>query len=296
MLFSLAAAAASLFAQDLTPRAYLITPTGSHAVILSSSFNQGAVLADPSAPIEDGKGTFAVPVLAYYQSFGLFGRSSNVTQMLPYAVGNFQGTVNGAPDQAYRSGLADGRIRFSLNLSGGRAMSAGEFVKWREKRIIGASLTVTIPSSQYNPAHLLNIGTNRWGFKPEVGMTRRWGRWVADWYIGAWFFTANHAFFPGDSLRTQKPVVAGEGHLGYYLKPRLWASLNVNFWAGNRSTVNGVEKQDQQKNSRIGGTVSIPVSRRNSVKFSYSRGTYVTIGGDFSTVSVAWQYSWLSAR
>ena len=173
-------------------------------------------------------------------------------------------------------------------------MNVGEYIKWREKRLVGASLTVTFPTGQYDPARLINTGTNRWGFKPEIGYSRKWGRWVADWYAGAWFFTHNSKFFPGQSYRTQKPVGAAEGHLGYYIKPRLWASFDANFWAGSRSTVNGVENKDQQRNSRIGGTISVPISRHQSVKFSYSQGAYVTIGGDFKTVAAAWQYSWIS--
>ncbi len=294
--FALAMALMPLYAQDLTPRAYLITPVGSHAVILSSSFNAGRVLIDPTVPVEDSKGRFGVPVLAYYQSLNFFGRSSNFNLVLPYAVGNFEGTIYGVPVKAYRSGLADARVRLSVNLRGGPAMGLGEFVKWREKGLIGASLTITMPTGQYDPARPVNIGTNRWGFKPEIGFTRRWRRWVADWYVGAWLFTANNKFFPGNSLRTQKPVGAAEGHVGYYLKPGLWASFDVNFWAGMRTTVNGVEKNDQQRNSRVGGTVSIPVARHQSLKFSYSQGAYVTIGSDYRAFTAGWQYSWISRK
>jgi hypothetical protein len=292
-VFALWLVTVPLCAQDLSPRAYLITPVGSHAVIVQNSFNSGAVLIDPTIPIEDLKGRFNLPVLGYYQSFGLFGRSANVTALLPYARGNFEGKVYGVPSEAYRSGMADGRIRLSVNLNGGKAMKIGEFMKWQEKRLIGASITVTMPTGQYDPARVINIGTNRWGFKPEAGFSRRWSKVVADWYIGAWFFTPNSKFFPGKSYRTQQPVVSGEGHLGYYFKPRLWASFDVNFWQGSRSTTNGVEGKDQQRNSRIGGTVAIPITRHQSLKFSYSQGAYVTIGGDFRTVAAAWQYSWI---
>jgi hypothetical protein len=280
--------------QDLTPRAYLITPVGSHALILSSSFSSGDILLDPSTPIEDAKGTFEVPTLSYYQSFGLMGRSSNLTLVLPYAHGNFEGTVVGSQTQAYRSGLGDARIRLGVNLNGGPAMNVGEFLNWQEKGLIGASLTVVIPDGQYDPARVVNIGSNSWGFKPEIGFSRRWHRWTVDSYAGAWFFTGNHAYYPGNSLRTQTVVGAVESHLGYYLKPRLWLSFDVNFWAGGRSNLNGVEKQDEQRNSRVGGTMSVPIYRRHSVKLSYSQGAYVTLGGAYRTVSVGWQYAWIS--
>lgn len=293
-VLAIAALMAPLYPQDLAPRAYVITPTGSHAIIFSTSINTGGVLIDPAVPIEDAKGAFQVPALGYYQSFNLIGHSSNLNIMLPYVQGSFDAKISDSQVKAYRSGLADARVRFAMNLSGGRAMKASEYRKWREKRLIGASLTVTIPIGQYDPARLTNPGTNRWGFKPELGISRRWQHWVVDWYVGAWFFTGNSRFYPGRSLRTQEPVVALEGHASYYLRPRLWASFDANFWAGSRSTIDGVRKEDLQRNSRIGATMSMPINQHHAVKFSYSRGAYVTVGGDFRTVTLGWQYSWIS--
>jgi hypothetical protein len=124
-------------------------------------------------------------------------------------------------------------------------------------------------------------------------LTRRWGKWMLDCYAGVWFFTSNSHFYPGHSLRTQNPVANAETHFGYYVRPRLWASLDANFWAGGTSKIDGVQRNDQQRNSRLGATVSIPAGPHQSFKFSYSAGAYVTIGGNYKTVSAAWQYSWL---
>ena len=280
-------------AQELVPRAYLVTPKGSNAVTVSWSWNSGAVTFDPSLPITDSNGTFQTQVLSYYHSYGLFGRSSNIVVSLPYAVANFQAVVGGTYTEVYRSGLADARVRFSINLSGGRAMRLDEFVKWREKRLIGASITAVIPTGQNDPARAVNTGTNRWAVKPEIGITRRWGRWVAEAYGGLWLFGTNHHFFPGETVRKQRPMAAIESHLGYYVRPRLWASFDANFWGGGSSSINGADKQDSQRASRLGATMSMPVGRRQSLKFSYSRGAYVSIGGNYDTISAAWQYSWL---
>src|SRR4051812_46109874 len=96
-----------LRAQSLAPRAYLITPTSPQARILPPSFHSGTVLADPSVPIQDAKGSVQVPLLGYYHSVQWLARSSNITLIAPYARGNFSGTVNGSVTEAYRSGLAD---------------------------------------------------------------------------------------------------------------------------------------------------------------------------------------------
>jgi hypothetical protein len=176
---------------------------------------------------------------------------------------------------------------------GGKAMPFSEFRSWREKGLLGVSFTAVVPTGQYDPARLANIGSHRWAFKPEVGLSRRWGSWVLDCYAGVWFFTQNDKFLPGSAVRTQQMTVAGETHLTYYVKPRLWASLDGNFWAGGRSTINGRESADEQRNSRVGATLAIPLNQHQSVKMSYARGAYIRNGGDYRTVSVAWQYSWL---
>jgi hypothetical protein len=123
---------------------------------------------------------------------------------------------------------------------------------------------------------------------------------VLDAYGGIWLFTTNSEFFsrntyfPGTRTLSQKPVASFEGHLSYDVKPLLWVSLDGNFWYGGRTSLDGVENpQTLQKNSRVGVTASVPVSKHQSLKVSYSRGAFVTIGGDFQNVSVAWQYSWL---
>lgn len=280
--------------QDLAPRAYLITPTGSNAVTLAYSDNDGSVFIDPSLPIQDLKIRFQTQAISYYRAYGLWGRSSNVTFYLPYALGTASGTLEGSATQAYRSGLADGRIRLAINLKGGPALSPGEFSSWHEKFLIGASFTTLLPIGQYDPARIMNSGANRWAFKPEIGVSRRWGHWVLDVYAGGWFFTANGEYFPGTSVRTQQPTSADEAHFTYYFKPRLWASLDGNFWVGGRSAVNGQKNSDEQRDSRAGFTVTVPITRDQSIKFSYARGAYVQIGGDYRTFSLAWQYSWFT--
>ncbi len=290
----------SLCAQDLSPRAYVITPIHSNAVILSWSYFDGSIQLNGTVPVTGATGTYQVPIISYYHSFSFFGRSANVTGSLPYAVGNFQGTLMGAEKKLYRSGLVDSVYRLSVNLKGGPAMPPQQFVKWHQKILLGASLKVVAPTGQYDPTKLINWGANRWAFKPEFGYSERWGHWVLDGYSGVWFFTKNpeffshNAFFPGMQSQSQNPMGSFEGHLSYDLGHRLWCSLDGNYWFGGKTSLNGVENPlTFEKGSRIGGTVSIPVSKHESVKFSYNDGTYIRFGGNYQSVSVAWQYSWL---
>lgn len=284
--------------QDLSPRAYVITPVNGNAITLTYAYNTGDVLFDPAIPITGGKGQINSSVLTYYYSGDFFGRSFNVTGSLPYAIGYFNGTVFNQERSIYRSGLLDSVYRFAVNLKGGPAMKAPEFAKWHQKTLIGASLKVVAPTGQYDPHRLINQGSNRWAFKPEIGFSKRWGRWVLDTYAAVWFFTDNSAFYPtGNYTLTQRPTAAFEGHFSYDIKQRLWFSLDGNYWVGGRSIVNGVVNYKSfQNNSRIGATASIPIGKHQSLKFSYADGAYIVYGGDYQTISAAWQYSWVGTK
>jgi hypothetical protein len=290
----------SLRAQDLSPRAYIITPLHSNAVTLIYSFFHGSLDFNGTLPITGATGTYHVPIVSFYHSFGVFGRSANFNASLPYAVGTFQGTVMGAEGQIYRSGLADSSFRFSVNLKGGPAMPVQKFAKWKQRILLGASFKVVAPTGQYDPTKLINWGSNHWGFKPEFGYSERWGHWLLDGYAAVWFFTTNpeffshNAFVPGNQTQSEAPVGAFESHLSYDFRPRLWVSVDGNYWFGGKTSLNGVENSlTSQRSSRLGATASIPVSKHQSLKFSYSNGAYIQFGGNYQNVSVAWQYSWL---
>jgi hypothetical protein len=179
-------------------------------------------------------------------------------------------------------------------------MPLQDFQHWRQKWLLGASLKIVSPTGQYDPTKLINWGNNRWAFKPEIGYSQRWGHLILDAYAAAWFFTTNpeffshNPFFPGTQTQTEAPVAAFEGHLSYDFKPRLWVSLDANFWHGGETSLNGTGNPlTLQRNSRIGATASIPIGRHQSLKMSYDNGAYISYGGNYQTISVGWQYSWV---
>ena len=286
--------------QDLTPRAYVITPVHSNAIVVTDSFFSGNLMLNGTVPITDATANVNAPIFSLYHSFNFFGRSANVTASLPYGAGNFKGMVLGTETNVYRSGMFDSVYRLAVNLKGGPAMEIRDFMKYRQKTVLGISLKVMAPTGQYDPQRLINLGANRWAFKPEFGYSRRMGHWILDGYGGVWFYTRNPEFFsrnvyvPYTQYQTQEPIGALEGHLSYDVKSRLWVSLDANFWYGGRTSLNGVENPvTLQRNSRLGVTGSVPFTRNQSFKVSYSRGTYIRFGGNFHNLSVAWQYSWL---
>ena len=289
----------SLGAQDLSPRVYAITPVRTNAVTLGNVFNDGKLLFDGSVPITGATGRLNVPSLTLYRSLSVFGRSANVAVTLPYGVGTYKGLVAEAEVSAHRSGLFDSVLRFSVNLKGAPAMTLGEMARWRQKTLLGFSLKVVAPTGQYDPTKLINLGSNRWSFKPELGLSQRRGHFVVDVYAAVWLFTTNPEFFsrnayvPGVQEQAQKPIVAFETHVSYDVRPRFWVSFDSNFWYGGRTSLNGVENPATlQQSSRIGVTASVPLTKHQALKAGYADGAYVRFGGDYKIASIAWQYSW----
>lgn len=296
LLVSLASAAARLYAQDLAPRAYVITAVHTNAINTTWSFYDGGLNLNGTIPVTNATGIYNVSIFSYYHSLNFFGRSANIVAYLPYGVGTFQGDLSGQHRSVYRSGLLDSSFRFSVNLMGGPAMQPKEFAEWKQKRLLGLSLRMVAPTGQYSGKKLVNWGSNRWAFKPEVGYSERWGHWVLDGYAGVWFYTTNSAFYAGPvtKLQDEAPIGALEGHLSYDVKPRFWVSLDANFWSGGITSLSGIRNlATKQTGSRIGGTASFPISKHQSIKVSYSNGTYIIFGGNYQNVSVSWQYSWL---
>jgi hypothetical protein len=172
-------------------------------------------------------------------------------------------------------------------------MRARDFARAERNTIAGVSLSVVPPGGQYDPQRLVNLGANRWAFKPEVGLSHAIRRWTIDGYAGVWLFTTNDAFYTGSSVRTQDPVVALQGHASYTLRPRFWFAIDATWYSGGTTTVDGVAKGDLQRNSRLGATVSLPLTPRQSAKVAYSTGATTRVGADFNTIAVTWQFTWL---
>ena len=114
-----------------------------------------------------------------------------------------------------------------------------------------------VPTGQYDPTRIINFGSNRWGLKPEIGYSSVHGRWIFDFAAGVWFFTTNDDFL--GSTRTQDPIGSFEAHVSYNFPRGVWVAIDANYFTGGRTEIDGVEKDDLQRNSRVGFTLSLPL-------------------------------------
>ena len=287
--------AAPLSAQDLDPRAYAHVPVNGTFLIWGFAVSHGGVVSDPTLPVTDINATVETPSIGVGRSFDMFGKTAQVFGALPYSWAQASGKALGEEKDITRAGLYDMRIRLSVLVRGAPAASVAQFARAPRRTILGTSLTVVAPTGQFFPDRLVNLGTNRWAFKPEFAVSQPMGqKWLLDVYSALWLFTANNSFYPGTATRTQEPMGAFQAHLSYNFTRLLWAAFDATYYVGGRSTVDGIENNDRQSNTRVGATVVFPVGRRHSIKLAVSKGAIVRSGADFSTFSFGWQSAWVS--
>ena len=278
-------------AQDIEPRAYSNAPVGVNFLIAGYAYTRGGLTFDPSLPIDDVNLHSSNAVLAYARALDLWGKSGKFDIIAPYAWLSGSADYAGQAIERIVNGFADPALRVSVNLHGAPALAAKEFRDYTQDLIIGVSLRVTIPCGQYDDTRVVNIGTHRWSFKPEVGVSKAMGAWTLEGTAAVTLFTDNRDFY-GGATRSQAPLYSMQAHAIYSFHSGIWASLDATYFAGGRTTLDGVLNNDLQQNWRVGGTLAFPVDRRNSIKFYASSGVSARTGNGYDLVGIAWQYRW----
>jgi hypothetical protein len=175
MVLILAAVGWEAYAQDLEPRAYANTPVGLNFLLAVYAYSSGGVATDPSLPLQNADLDIHSTLLAYACALDVWGKSGKFDVVLPYGWLAGSAEFAGQPQEREVSGFVDPRLRFSVNVYGAPALTLTEFAGYKQNLIIGASLQVSVPLGQYDADRLVNLGTNRWFFKPELGISKVWG-------------------------------------------------------------------------------------------------------------------------
>jgi hypothetical protein len=288
---ALAMAAATAAAQDLEPREYTNTPIGLNFLIGGYAYTEGGVAVDPTIPLTNAHVVVNGATLAYARSLDILGKSAKFDLVLPYAWLSGSAEFADQPHQREISGLADPRFHLSVNFYGAPALSLKDFAHYQQDLILGASVYVWAPLGQYDPGKLVNLGTNRWAVKTELGMSKAVGPWRLELAPAVAFYSDNADFLDGN-IRTQDPIYSVQAHVVYGFHSGVWVALDGTYFMGGRTSLNGVSDDDRQSNSRAGLTVALPVDRSNSIKLYANRGVSTRVGSNFNTIGLAWQYRW----
>lgn len=276
-------------AQDLEPRAYANVPKGMNVVSVVYAYSTGDVLTDPSLPIEGFKITAHNFGAGYVHTFALANKLARIQVVVPSAFMSGNLKINGSDTSGVRNGFGDARIRFGINLFGSPALDKKDFRTYQQKTIIGTSIVISVPTGLYYKDKRINLGSNRWAVKPEIGVSKRFKHFYAEAYTGVWFYTNNDEFLTSKTLK-QQPVLSLQTHISYYFKNQMWIGVNGNWFNGGETLVDNISSGDLKDNYRMGATFSVPFSKKHSVKFQFHVGAFTNTGYDYNLYSIGYQY------
>src|SRR4051812_34598989 len=235
-------------AQEAEPRSYSNTPVGLNFLIAGHLYAQGKMAFDPDLSIADATFHSNTELLAYVRSFDLAGQSAKFDMIVPSTSFRAEALVDGQPHERAMTGPGDPRFRLSVNLFGAPALSAKDFAGYRQDTIVGVSLQVAAPLGNYDNTKLLNLGNNRWSFKPELGISKAWGPWTLELAPSVTLFTDNTDFI-GGNIFAQAPIYMLQTHLLYTFKSGAWVSLDGIYFEGGHTSLNGVRSDNEQRNT-----------------------------------------------
>jgi hypothetical protein len=279
-------------AQFTDPRNYENTPVGVNQIELSYAYVRANASIDPSLVIEGAKLDLNQGTISYTRYFGLFGRMAWVAPSIPLA--GLDGSVTGTNVSGSIAGAGDTNYEFAILLKGGPALSVAEFAKYKPTTVVGVSLNMTAPTGLYRASKILNLGSDRWSFKPEIGLTHPFGpdqRWAIDAYANCYFYTDSTSYRGTEVLR-QEPLPGLEGHLSYGFGERVVGSLDTRFSFRGATTIDGVGQDDSQRNFILGSEAIVSLNDRNTLTFIFEKGLVHRNGPSATGVVVRYDYVW----
>lgn len=294
LLLAVGLTSAVAFAQELAPRAYWPAPKGTKVASFTYQYSTGDILFDPSLPVVGVDSRLNLAQFSLTQTVDIAGRTANFQFNVPYSWGTTEGEVAGIPQNRYTAGWSDARARISVNLLGAPTLDREAFQQLRAdpNPIMGASLMISAPTGSYDADRAINVGSNRWAIKPAIGYIHPLARrWLTEFELGVWVFGDNDDFL--GMKREQNPVATGEFHLVKRVRPGFWFSLDLNYYYGGRTILDGVENADLQRNSRAGFTLTFPWKHKHAIRTSFSTGTVTSSGGDFDMFTFMYAYAWI---
>ncbi len=291
VLGALALAIAAVSAQEIEPRAFSNAPVGVNFLIAGYAYTRGGLAFDSSALLTSPDLTTSSAVLGYARVLDLWGMSGKVDAVVPYTWLSGSADYSGDPVERIVNGFADPRLRFSINFYGGPAPRLDELRSYPQDLIIGGSIQVSAPWGQYDPSRLVNIGTNRWSVKPELGLSQALGRWTLEASAAATLL-ADHDNFFGGKRRSQDPLYSAQARAIYRFDQGIWGSLDAIYFSGGRTEVNDTPDDSRQRNWRLGATLALPVDAHRSIKLYARSGVSARTGNNFDLVGIAWQHRW----
>ena len=145
------------------------------------AYTEADIFIDPALLLENVKMEMDTWAGKYIRTFALFDKSSRIDVTQAYQEGKWTGILDGTRASTSRSGWSDTFVRVAMNLYGAPPLRGKSFASYRSKvnveTIVGMALVVRLPTGEYKKDKLINLGQNRFAFRPQLGVTHTRGKW-----------------------------------------------------------------------------------------------------------------------
>ncbi|PQB05932.1 hypothetical protein BST85_02890 [Aureitalea marina] len=279
-------------AQDVEPRRWTPIPLDTRVIGAGYAFTQGEVLFDPSLLAEDVKIQIHTVAFSYVHPLRIGKKFARLGILIPVNFEDWNGLLEGVPRSVKRSGLVDPRIRFSINLIGAPASNLKDLQQFYQENpthtTLGFSLAIRLPLGQYDESKLINIGENRFMFRPQLGLEHRWGPWSYELTGSVFFYSENNEFFP-DQRKVTDPIYAIQNHLIRRFKKGMWLAVDLGYGYGGESSLDTIPLADYRSNLVVGGSVGVRIDPRQAIKLVYFRKEALnSVGSDVNSFGLVW--------
>jgi len=283
-------------AQFSDPRTYTNTPVGMNQLELNYAYVHSDASIDTSLIVTGAKFNLHQGTIDYARYFGLLHRLTWVEAAVPFA--GLGGSVTGTNIAGSATGMGDSSYTLAMLLKGAPALSVGQFKDYKPTTTVGASLTVTAPTGLYHSDKILNLGSDRWSFRPEFALSHPFGpeqKWELDAYANVYIYTDNTSYRGREILR-QHPLPGFEGHISRSFNDNLYASLDTRYSFRGNTFVNGVTQDNPQQNFILGSEMNVSLNSRNSLVFEFAKAVVHQNGPALVGFSVRYDYTWGKAE
>ena len=279
-------------AQFTDPRNYENFPVGVNQIELAYAYSRADDSIDAALIVSGAHLNLNQGTITYTRYFSLFGRTAWAAPTIPLA--DLDGYVTGANVNESIASAGDSSYEFAVLLKGGPALNATEFADYKPNTVVGVSINITAPTGLYRADKILNLGSDRWSFRPEIGLTHPFGpeqKWALDAYANCDFYTDNTSYRGAELLR-QEPLPAFEGHLSYAFRESLVASLDARYSFRGSTSIDGQGQNDSQKNFILGSEAIVSLNAKNQLTFIFAKALAHENGPAVTGVSVRYDYYW----
>jgi len=163
----------------------------------------------------------------------------------------------------------------------------------KNKFWVGFTPYVTLPLGDYDKGRTLNLGSNRWAFKPELGIVKGIGeKAYLDFVLNGEFYTDNKDFNNGSNIvkKEQDPIFGIETHLSYDITKSWYASLDYFYTHGGETKVAGIKQNDVQDSHGLGLSLFWLINSNNQLMIEYRDDFAVKNGLGTNTFGARWAY------